>query len=667
MPFNLSAEVPEWAQAMTACIKTDVNDLVQLALSEMKTWIRKELREQMCAAHGTHGTSDMLRSAARSALKASPTLKPLAVSRWQKAKKEYCAARTFNRSVKQMLGNKLNAGERQARESAVSDTRRTKKGMSTLTGLFSTATFLSRYTETEVYKGWQSELQRILDGYMVRIAFLVVLFLNSLLIGMEVQQFCDMALNQLPEGTMSFELILLELLMCCLCTVEVGLRIAAEGVHYLSSYDWKWNVFDLVCLVLQQTDIVRMWVSGYKLSTFRFSPLRVFRLFRHLMLGNLSRHFRPFQALIRSIVNTLSWVLSACLILGAIVYVNALYLSQIVSSHLVEIKSRSSEELELIKYFGTLGRAVLSLYQCITGGIDWAAALEPLMIHIDPLLAVPFCLYVAFAVLALFNVITGVFVESVLQSTKKDIEQVLLNNMHTLFREKDGSYNRSKMSYDVFMQNLETQEMMDYLEAIDVNPSDATTVFHLIDTDGSGNVTPDEFFKGSLNLSGSARALDMAIVKQDTFQLAACTEKGFNILTTAICNIEDLTRQASSTMTNAVHSMENRMRTESSSNYFPGSTSKECFPPKSLEETPYKRLIGTDDVSSSFGCQHEDLSGVSTGQPSEKRCIQVVEATPEFLEDTIQVSSKRAETKVTCKASGKRNDKSLHINNMDTE
>jgi len=88
MPFNLSAEVPEWAQAMTACIKTDVNDLVQLALSEMKTWIRKELREQMCAAHGTHGTSDMLRSAARSALKASPTLKPLAVSRWQKAKKK---------------------------------------------------------------------------------------------------------------------------------------------------------------------------------------------------------------------------------------------------------------------------------------------------------------------------------------------------------------------------------------------------------------------------------------------------------------------------------------------------------------------------------------------------------------------------------------------------
>jgi len=156
-------------------------------------------------------------------------------------------------------------------------------------------------------------------------------------------------------------------------------------------------------------------------------------------------------------------------------------------------------------------------------------------------IVVPFSLYVAFAVLAVFNVITGVFVESALKSAKKGTEQVLVNNMHQLFQEEDGSYNRTTMSFSIFMQNLETQEMKDYFEAIDVDPSDAAGVFRLIDADGSGAVTAEEFFNGSLALSGLARALDMEILKQDTNQLASCVTRGFQIMTQAIVNIQEMT------------------------------------------------------------------------------------------------------------------------------
>jgi len=141
-------------------------------------------------------------------------------------------------------------------------------------------------------KGWQSELRRILDSYSVRIAFLVVLSINSLLIGLEVKQFSDMAFNQTLEGTMSLGYVLLEIVMCCLCTIEVGLRVAAEGTYYLACHDWAWNVFDLACLILQQIDLVRLWISGYRLGYFHLSAIRVFRIFRHLMLGNMSRHLR---------------------------------------------------------------------------------------------------------------------------------------------------------------------------------------------------------------------------------------------------------------------------------------------------------------------------------------------------------------------------------------
>jgi hypothetical protein len=71
-------------------------------------------------------------------------------------------------------------------------------------------------------------------------------------------------------------------------------------------------------------------------------------------------------------------------------------------------------------YFGSLSRTMLSLFQCITSGLDWEIVAQPLWDDVSPVHAVLFSLYIAFAVLALLNVITGVFVESALLHAKAD-------------------------------------------------------------------------------------------------------------------------------------------------------------------------------------------------------------------------------------------------------
>merc|ERR1719235_3060013 len=53
---------------------------------------------------------------------------------------------------------------------------------------------------------------------------------------------------------------------------------------------------------------------------------------------------------------------------------------------------------------------MFSLFQAITGGRDWNELSDPL-VDIHPVLGFLFAMYIAFAVLCVLNVVTGVFVE----------------------------------------------------------------------------------------------------------------------------------------------------------------------------------------------------------------------------------------------------------------
>lgn len=51
------------------------------------------------------------------------------------------------------------------------------------------------------------------------------------------------------------------------------------------------------------------------------------------------------------------------------------------------------------------------LFMCITGGMDWIAFAKPLT-EVNLMLGVAFAFFVALSLFAVFNVITGVFVEN---------------------------------------------------------------------------------------------------------------------------------------------------------------------------------------------------------------------------------------------------------------
>lgn len=157
---------------------------------------------------------------------------------------------------------------------------------------------------------------------------------------------------------------------------------------------------------------------------------------------------------------------------------------------------------------------MLSMFQAINGGVDWALIFEPLIDNITPWSAVVFTLYIAFSLLAMLNVVTGVFVESVLKSTKADKDLFLVNNARELFQNNDGSI-QAAMTWDIFESKLGAPPMREFFRAIEVDPSEPKHLFALLDVDESGTVRADEFLSGCLRLRGPARSLDVALLIQD--------------------------------------------------------------------------------------------------------------------------------------------------------
>merc|ERR1712232_1087228 len=150
----------------------------------------------------------------------------------------------------------------------------------------------------------------------------------------------------------------------------------------------------------------------------------------------------------------------------------------------------------------------------MSGGLSWDLMCGPLVEKISPLQGVVFCAYVAFTVLALMNVVTGVFVQGALEAAKKDESEFMWMNLRQMFNDADAD-DDGKLSSDEFQLALARADMQEYLKTIDVNPDEAETLFKVLDLDGSGNIDYDEFVHGCLRLKGNAKAIDFFTLQHD--------------------------------------------------------------------------------------------------------------------------------------------------------
>ncbi|CAK9071275.1 unnamed protein product [Durusdinium trenchii] len=198
-----------------------------------------------------------------------------------------------------------------------------------------------------------------------------------------------------------------------------------------------------------------------------------------------------------------------------LVYIYGLYLTQSVHLHRLETGKNAAGDEVLAEYFGTVGRSILSLFQALTGGIDWRDLVEPLSEYMNWGWGLATVIWIAFLMLGVMNIITGNFVSAAMERSQsvKDVDNVF--QARRLFKSLDIDDNGA-ITIDEIRRHLESKPVQHFFRTIDVDSSEAEVLFEILDLSGDGSIDKEEFISGCLRLQGAARAVDLLLMTKDT-------------------------------------------------------------------------------------------------------------------------------------------------------
>eukprot|EP00929_Paragymnodinium_shiwhaense_P014526 TRINITY_DN12243_c0_g2_i1.p1 TRINITY_DN12243_c0_g2~~TRINITY_DN12243_c0_g2_i1.p1 ORF type:complete len:757 (+),score=220.39 TRINITY_DN12243_c0_g2_i1:116-2386(+) len=370
-------------------------------------------------------------------------------------------------------------------------------------------------------------LRCLVHSLLFDILFTSVIAANAITIAVTVD-------NQVtnPEAPQNEYLRPMELVFFAAYTVEVVLRIWADGIKkFFSGPEFLWNIYALALVIMQAVEEValasaaaaddvanKMENQAQNMSLVR--TMRVLRIARILRTVRVLQLVEELRAIVVSIIGSARHVLWTLMLLFFVIYITAVYLVSLVGTYITteqaEVDQLLNPELyhALRHYFSSVPMAILSLYQMITNGVDWESVARPLSELVGHQALVMCIVFTAFVNFALFNAVTGVFVEAAVASADKSKQRALLHLARKCFCVTDVDKSGS-ISVDEFLAGVDSKEMNLYFQMLDVDIGEAATLFELIDNDGDGTLDVDEFVAGCFRLRGSASAIQFTAFMKD--------------------------------------------------------------------------------------------------------------------------------------------------------
>lgn len=370
--------------------------------------------------------------------------------------------------------------------------------------------------------------------------------LNAIIIGIEA----DWSVRNL-HGDPPDIFKLAERFFCVVFTVELLMRISIHGIWFFSVPGWKWNIFDTIIVTLQLVEegvniansMDEEGESGSSIGTSNFNLVRILRILRLLRVFRIVRIVRfvsELRTMVASIAGALRSLFWTVILIFLMIYVVGVYLTQLVSDHGAENPDDMRAESPLRMHYGSLTRSILSLFQAMTGGVDWEDLVNPLMEEITPLLGLLFTVYIAFAVLAMMNVVTAVFIETALQNANKDKDtdtQTMIRKFISSDENCEDDIIEETMTWEDFKQRLRNPTKKGYFRALDMDIAEAKGLFQLLDTEGDGRIQVEEFVSWFLQLRGPAKAIDLATVMYQHKRLAVDWAKHVSFVEETLADI----------------------------------------------------------------------------------------------------------------------------------
>jgi len=370
---------------------------------------------------------------------------------------------------------------------------------------------------------WQMSAHDLLSSTKFDNFIGLLIMLNALTIGIQTDYAAEHVTDIFPEVFQIVERIFLGFFSC-----ELALRLYVHKVRFFCG-QWRsllWNYFDFFIIIAQIIEeTLKLIADKTNMSNnVNADQIRILRIMRILRIVRILRVIRvlhlisELRTIVSSIIGSFKSLAWTVVLLLLMIYIVSVYFTQAITEHRVELRranqTANANVQSLEYYFNSLPRTILSLWQAMSGGTDWDTLAWPLTQEVGIVTGMMFAAYIAFALLALMNVVTGVFVQTALQSAKDEEDAFLVDQVLKLFKQRDGE-DVSMISLQQIQERLSDPSVAAEWRSINVTPTEAEYLFSLLDIEEAGEVSFQEFLSGCLRLHGQSKSMDVLTVMQE--------------------------------------------------------------------------------------------------------------------------------------------------------
>lgn len=318
-----------------------------------------------------------------------------------------------------------------------------------------------------------------------------------------------------------------ELAFSAIYLVELIIRLRAFGsTMFYRQSDRLWNIFDLALVVQGCWDAGNMFGdSSYSMANLSFlRVIRFVKALKALRVIRLMRSFRELRLIVVSVLGSARSLAWSLVMQVAVCYIFALIIVQGVVDALRQETDIDDDvwREDVMDRWGSINKAMLTLFMAITGGIDWNTVFDPLG-GLGPIFPWVFLLYIVWVIFVMANVITAVVVEYAIAHGNRDIMHMVQSQMEKkeeyeeslrlLFMEMDSNGD-GEVSLDEFISKAGNPELLAFLESLEIEVGEAEPFFFMLSDGGRMCVTLEQFVTGCIRLRGQGlQALEIHEIK----------------------------------------------------------------------------------------------------------------------------------------------------------
>jgi hypothetical protein len=306
-------------------------------------------------------------------------------------------------------------------------------------------------------------------------------------------------------------------------TMELVIKLIVHRAYFFVNENWKANWFDAFLVVTGwmgfiQSDDGGGGVSGSFLRIIRLAKLG--RTMRAVRAMSELKHLRAFLVCLQGSFMSFFWSL---VMLLCVLFIFSLFMLQILDSYLVDngMQLGDSQWLEIM--YGGVLQSILTLFRASTGGDDWAVAYE-VIAQTGAFGALIYLVFIAFTQLALINIITGIFVESAMQTLRPDremltMEQRRIESEHAAEMERlcrlgdaDGSGTISPQEFEKMLARGRLPRLLTLLGLSKHHVVEFFTTMSELSPQTEGEVDIRSFVQACMQLKGAATNFDVQMI-----------------------------------------------------------------------------------------------------------------------------------------------------------